>query len=265
MSWLKNLFGKKQQADEQKVGHPMQVGAQKRKERQDIPDSSTNSIGIQMKMIPTGSFIMGAEKGCFIHEKPKHQVTITKPFLLGIYPVTQVQYSKIMGINPSFFKGSDRPVDQVSWNDAQEFCKRLSQKEGAKYRLPSEAEWEYAARAGTSTVYYWGDEIDGGVAWYDRNSERQTHAVGLKKPNAWGLFDMLGNVFEWCEDWHGAYPSDPQVDPQGPINGEVRVLRGGSWYDNGPFISITVTFRNGNDPLEGRSYYGFRIARTAEA
>ena len=143
----------------------------------------TKSIGMKLKLIKPGGFMMGSEKG-FDNEKPVHKVKITRTFCIGVYEVTQAQYEKIMGKNPSYFKGPNRPVDTVSWDDAVLFCKKLSEKEGVKYRLPTEAEWEYACRAGTRTEYYWGDGIDGRCAWYWENSENRTHDVGQKKPNA---------------------------------------------------------------------------------
>ena len=197
-------------------------------------DVITNSIGMKFKKIPAGSFMMGSpedEKGRDDDEGPRHKVIISRPFYIGVYEVTQKQYEKVMGKNPSEYKGSYRPVEEVSWNDAKKFCEKLSEMEGNRtYRLPTEAEWEYACRAGTKTAYYWGDEMDGEYCWYDENSNN-TDPVGTRKPNKWGLYDMSGNVWEWCEDWYSnsEYPSFERRDPKGPSSGSRRVNRGGGW------------------------------------
>ena len=164
--------------------------------------------------------------------KTQHEVTITKPFYMGKYVVTQEQYEAIMGNNPSHFKGAQNPVEMVSWDDAQAFCQKLSKKSGKTVRLPTEAEWEYACRAGTSTKYYSGDSEEDlkRVAWYEANSNDTTHPVGQKEPNKFGLYDMHGNVWQWCQDWYGDYTANEVADPQGPAQGASRVLRGGSWY-----------------------------------
>jgi len=166
-------------------------------------------------------------------EKPAHDVTLTKPLYMGKYEVTQEQYAAVMGANPSNFKGANLPVETVSWDEATEFCKKLSEKTGQTVRLPTEAEWEFACRAGTSTTYNTGDS-DGDLdraAWYGANSKGTTHPVCQKAANAWGLHDMHGNVWEWCQDWYEAYRAEAAVDPQGPPQGQIRVLRGGSWLN----------------------------------
>ena len=145
---------------------------------------------------------------------------------MGKYEVTQEQYEQVMGVNPAHLKGAKNPVERVTWNSAVEFCRRLSAKTGRTMRLPTEAEWEYAARAGSTGARY--GDLDS-VAWYKGNSGKSTHTVGKKKPNAWGLYDMLGNVWEWCHDWKGDYPSGAVKDPTGPQAGLYRVSRGGSW------------------------------------
>ena len=155
------------------------------------------------------------------YNEMQHQVAITHPYYIGKYVVTQDQYEKVMGTNPSHFKGAKNPVESVSWRDAQNFCKKLSATSGKTVRLPTEAEWEYACRAGTTTAYYFGESenVLADYAWFSSNANKTTHAVGEKKPNAWGLFDMHGNVFQWCQDWYGTYPSGLVADPTGAKGG----------------------------------------------
>ena len=179
---------------------------------------------------------------------------------MGVTTVTQEQYQAVMEKNPSRFKGDKNPVEQGSWNDAQEFCERLSQKTGRHFRLPTEAEWEYACRAGTTTAYYTGareSDLDQ-AGWYDGNSNRTTHPVGQKQPNAWGLYDMHGNVRERCHKASAAYPTGPVTDPTGAeqILAPSRVLRGGSWY-NGPRYCRSAD-RSGYAPDGRSSDIGFR-------
>ena len=161
---------------------------------------------------------------------PAHAVTLTKAFYLGKFAVTQEQYAQVMGTNPSGFKGANLPVESVPWDDAQAFCRKVSEKTGQTVRLPTEAEWEFACRAGTTTAYYTEADV-GQAAWNEENSNGTTHPVGQKEPNAWGLYDMHGNVWEWCQDWYGGYEAGTATDPQGPGTGTYRVLRGGSWAD----------------------------------
>ena len=194
----------------------------------------TNSIGMKLRLIPPGEFMMGSpdsDRDARDDEKPQHKVKITKPFYLGVYEVTQAEYERVMGANPSHSTGASKPVESVSWNNATEFCKRLSAKEGKTYRLPTEAEWEYACRAGTTTRYSFGDDLvsPGEHAWRLGTTDVKTHPVGEKKPNAWGLYDMHWNVWEWCQDWydkdyHAVSPTD---DPPGPETATSRVTRGG--------------------------------------
>jgi formylglycine-generating enzyme required for sulfatase activity len=225
--------------------------------------TKTNSIGMKLKLIKAGEFMMGSEKG-EKNERPIHKVKITRPFYIGVYEVTQKQYEEVMAKNPSEFKGPNRPVENVTWDDAVLFCKKLSEKEGVKYRLPTEAEWEYACRAGTKTEFYCGDRIDVGYAWYKTNSEAKTHDVGQKKPNAWGLYDMSGNVYEWCSDWFAKdyYISSPEKDPQGPREGQLRVLRGGAWHNTDG--NCSSAYRAGLDHDQGSPDSGFRVVRDAE-
>ena len=203
------------------------------------PQTHTNSIGMEFVLIPAGTFEMGCSSDseeCDDGEKPRHKVRLSKPFYLGKYEVTQRQWEAVMGNNPSAYKGPDRPVENVSWNDVQEFVKRLNAKEGhTRYRLPTEAEWEYAARAGRTTTYSFGNDEGqlGHYAWYYDNSGYETHPVGQKRPNAWGLYDMHGNVWEWVEDWGGDYSGGAVTDPQepntvweGPNTIRFHVLRG---------------------------------------
>ncbi len=192
--------------------------------------------------IAPGTFTMGSpsgEKGRYSEEGPQTKVTISRGFLMSKYEVTQAQYKAVMGTNPSSFKGDNKPVEQVSWHDAVAYCAKLTEKEkaagrlpvGYEYRLPTEAEWEYACRAGTTTAFSFGDDVSklGEYAWYGGNSSSTTHPVGKKKPNGWGLYDMHGNVWEWCQDWYGNYPGGSVTDPQGPATGSYRVERGGYW------------------------------------
>jgi formylglycine-generating enzyme required for sulfatase activity len=199
-----------------------------------------------------------------------HQVTLTKPFELGVYEVTQEQYEKVMvGTTPSRIKGSQNPVENVSWNDAVEFCRKLSELPGEKkagyvYRLPTEAEWDYACRAGTTTAYSFGDSESelGDYAWHYKNSRDTTHPVGGKKPNPWGLYDMHGNVSEWCQDWHGSYPSGSVTDPTGAASGSSRVLRGGSFLNLSSGVRSANRYNNQPDTRHNTYGVGFRPART---
>jgi formylglycine-generating enzyme required for sulfatase activity len=218
----------------------------------------TNSIGMKLKLLYPGQFMMG-EGG------ESHQVTLTKPFYLAVHQVTQEQYQKVMRTNPSHFKGALHRVEDVSWEDAVEFCRKLSKlraekKAGRVYRLPTEAEWEYACRAGTTTKYCFGDNESqlGEYGWYDKNSGSKTHPVGEKKANSWGLYDMHGNVWEWCADWYGDYPKGAVTDPVGPATGSLRVFRGGGW--NGEAASCRSAGRGGNGPSFRGGNLGFRLA-----
>jgi formylglycine-generating enzyme required for sulfatase activity len=238
-------------------------------------DVITNSVGMKLRKIPAGSFMMGAVPGdsdALITEKHRHSVEITKAFYIGAYEVTQGQWQSVMGTtlrylagdNPLFGEGSLYPIYYVSWNDAGDFCRKLSQKEGVTYRLPTEAEWEYACRAGSKTIFYWGNNFDGSYTWYMDNSDVQSHPVGGKRPNAWGLYDMSGNIGEWCHDWFGEYylSSSPLRDPQGPQSGTYRVLRGSG------FISFAKDSRSSlRSRLEpGLRVFGggFRVVREVE-
>ena len=226
-------------------------------------DAITNSIGMKFRLIPPGSFVMGSDaEEVLYHAKPAHRVTITKPFYIGVHEVTQEQYVKVMDNNRSRFPGPDLPVEMISWEDAKEFCYRLSENEGVTYRLPTEAEWEYACRGGSVTDFFWGNDFDEIYAWYYENSDRQTHPVGRKEPNAWGLHDMLGNVGEFCEDFWGDYPDGESVDPKGPESGFARVVRGGSW--NYRPVHLRVFCRFEYPPDRRNTFTGFRVVREVE-
>jgi len=223
----------------------------------ELPESA-DSIGMEFKLIPAGTFTMGEGDDA-------HEVALRNPFKIGIHEVTQDQYEQVMGNNPSEFKGADNPVENVSWNDAVEFCRRLSELPAEKaagnvYRLPTEAEWEYACRAGTKTAYSFGDDASdlGDYAWYYENSGNKTDPVGGKQPNAWGLHDMHGNVWEWCQDWYRDYPSGAVTDPAGPADGWYRVNRGGGWRDGAEYCRSA--YRNGPDPSDRFSDFGFRVS-----
>ncbi|MBC8393272.1 MAG: formylglycine-generating enzyme family protein [Deltaproteobacteria bacterium] len=223
--------------------------------------------------IQPGTFIMGSptnEPGRDNDEK-QHRVNLTKGFYMQTTEVTQGQWKEVMGSNPSHFKncGVDCPIEKVSWSDVQQFINKLNQREGSgTYRLPTEAEWEYAARAGSKTAFANGD-ISGTVCgydsnldamgWYCGNANNKTHPVAQKQPNAWGLYDMHGNVWEWCQDWFGAYPSGSVTDPTGPSGGSFRVLRGGSWDHDAR--CCRSAFRGRGNPGRRDDYLGFRLLR----
>jgi formylglycine-generating enzyme required for sulfatase activity len=230
----------------------------------------TNSIGMEFVLIPAGSFTMGADKNfedASDDETPQHRVSISKPFYLGKYEVTQAQWTAVMGNNPSKFKDRSNPVEQVSWNDVQAFIRRLNQQEGHNhYRLPTEAEWEYATRAGSTGAYSFGDDADslGRYAWYSDNSGDKRYPVGQKEPNAWGLHDMHGNVWEWVQDWYGEryYSNSPGSDPKGPSSGSRRVERGGCWCGSAKFCRSA--YRNRVTPDYRHGSLGFRLALSSE-
>lgn len=193
-----------------------------------------NGIIIDMVRVEAGTFTMGATpemKYPFLWEKPAHQVTLTNDYYIGKYEVTQALWKAVMGKNPSNFKGDNLPVEQVSWDDCQEFINKLNKITGKKFRLPTEAEWEYAARGGKKSrgYQYSGSNNISDVAWYDSNSGNKTHTVGSKQANELGIYDMSGNVLEWCQDWHDDYSSSSQTNPTGANSGSYRVRRGGSW------------------------------------
>jgi formylglycine-generating enzyme required for sulfatase activity len=243
----------------------------------------TNSIGMEFVLIPAGTFMMGSDnsfsKITTDEEKPAHQVTISKPFYLGKYEVTQEQWYAVMGNNPSRFQGRTNPVEQVTWEDVQVFIQKLNQKEvDNKYRLPMEAEWEYAARVGSKTLYFWGDNPDGLDVYVHYNKDTlaqelfrsgsykpvdgRSQPVGGKKPNPWGLYDIYGNVWEWVTDWYGDYQAEVVTDPTGPATGSRRINRGCSWLDITPAETCRSAVRSSDWPDNPSFYIGFRLAFT---
>ena len=221
-----------------------------------------NGITIDMVKVEAGTFMMGATSEMMNpedDEKPVHQVTLTNDYYMGKYEVTQALWQAVMGSNPSYFKGDNLPVEQVSWNDCQEFISKLNGLTGKKFRLPTEAEWEYAARGGkkSRSYQYSGSSNISDAAWYDGNSGSKTHPVGMKQANELGIYDMRGNVWEWCQDWYGSYVSSPQTNPIGVESGAARVGRGGSWcYDARDCRS---SYRSFAIPDGGSSVLGFRL------
>ena len=196
-----------------------------------------NGINIEMVKVEAGSFNMGATpemKSPYEVEKPVHRVTLTNNYYVGKYEITQALWQAVMGSNPSHFKGDALPVEQVSWKDCQKFITKLNRLTGKNFRLPTEAEWEYAARGGNKSrgYRYSGSNTIDDVAWYENDALSQTHPVGTKQPNELEIYDMTGNVMEWCQDWYGSYSSSPQVNPTGAASGSYRVVRGGGWSDS---------------------------------
>ncbi len=213
-------------------------------------DKRTTISSTELINVPAGCFNIDGSQVCL------------DAFRIGKYVVTQGQYKRVMGINPSHFFscGEDCPVEKVSWNDAQEFIKRLNNLTGKRYRLPTEAEWEYACHKGDKEEDYCGsDDIDA-VAWYEGNSKKRTHPVGLKQPNRLGLYDMSGNVVQWVQDWEGEYPSGAR-NPTGPEKGFYRVFRSGSWNDEP--IAVKATGRSAAPPSRRSTWVGFRLAESA--
>jgi len=225
----------------------------------------SNSIGMKLAKIPSGEFMMGSENGDH-DETPVHRVVISQDFWMGIHEVTQAQYIAVMGMNPSKFKGDDLPVETVSWNKARDFCLKLSQAEDRLYRLPTEAEWEYACRAGSTTAYCFGDDNSalGSYAWHNGNYSGRTHSVGQKLSNIFGLFDMHGNVLEWCRDRYAEtyYVASPLVDPNGPDASSRRVVARGGCYRDNP-SSCRSAYRGVGMPRHMHFSCGFRVVLVA--
>ena len=252
-----------------------------RKYKSKRPGTKHETLGITLASIPGGTFRMGVAGGGYF----EHTVTLDG-FKMSATEITQGQYKSVMGENPSDFIGNNLPVETVSWYDAVKFCNRLSDKAGLErcysestfecdfsrsgFRLPTEAEWEYACRAGTETMFYTGNNISSDdttstdldrAGWYYGNSNKQTHPAGQKEPNAFGLYDMHGNVWEWCNDWYnrGYYTNSPIKNPCGPSPSSARVLRGGSWFYNASYCHSA--FRNRTPPSNTSYNLGFRVVR----
>lgn len=216
----------------------------------------------EMVFVEGGTFQMGSSSG-ESDEQPVHSVTLSA-FNIGKYEVTQAQWKAVMGSNPSNFSGCDNcPVENVSWNDVQDFIRKLNEQTGKNYRLPTESEWEYAAKGGKQSrgYTYSGSNDLGSVAWYSNNSGSKTHAVGGKQANELGIYDMSGNVWEWCSDWYGNYNSYSETNPTGASSGRYRVLRGGSWYYNASLCR--TAYRNRYNPDSSNYHYGFRLVLPA--
>ncbi len=245
----------------ERIAQPLLVGRQR--ERMLSQPPIENSIGMRLNLLPAGTFRMGQTGGD--SDETPHDVTLTQPFYIGVHAVTNAQWKQVMGSVPSERSAKNLPVTNVNWDEVTEFCRKLSalpeeKLAGRVYRLPTEAEWEYACRAGSTTKWSFGDDESrlGDYAWFEGNSGKQTHPVGMKKPNAWGLFDMHGNVREWCCDGHSDYGSDAVTDPQGPSGTSGRVFRGGGWVDSAGDCRSARRLRR--DPSYRIHYLGFRLA-----
>jgi formylglycine-generating enzyme required for sulfatase activity len=224
---------------------------------------TANGVTFTMVAVQGGTFQMGAtaEQGsdAYDGEKPAHQVTLSD-YYIGQTEVTQALWQAVMGSNPSNWKGNNLPVETVSWNDCQQFITKLNQLTGRKFRLPTEAEWEYAARGGNKSrgYKYAGSNDLGSVAWYVGNSGSKTHPVGQKQANELGIYDMACNVYEWCQDWYGSYSSGAQTNPMGPSSASLRVNRGGCWFSIAR--CCRVSYRLNNNPDRRDNFLGLRLA-----
>lgn len=221
-----------------------------------------NGITIDMVKVEAGTFMMGATsemQNPWDDEKPVREVILTNDYYIGKYEVTQSLWQAVMGTNPSYFKGDNLPVEQVSWDNCLEFISKLNSLTGRKFRLPTEAEWEYAARGGKKSrgYQYSGSFNISDVAWYNGNSGNKIHPIGMKQANELGVYDMSGNVNEWCQDWYGSYVSSSQTNPLGANSGSFRVCRGGSWYFG--TVNCRSSFRSRGNPDTRSRYLGFRL------
>lgn len=229
----------------------------------DVLTINAGGVSFDVVRVKAGTFVMGCTDNlggdCEGDETPSHRVTISKDYYIGKFEVTQELYEAVMGYNPSNRKSPNLPVENVNYNDAIEFCAKLSRMTGRRFTLPTEAEWEYAARGGqkATTTKYSGSSNLNDVAWHEDNSGSRMHPVGTLRPNELGIYDMSGNVWEWCLDWYGDYSSSSQTDPTGPITGSSRVQRGGGWYFQGSFCRVVN--RSHDDPDNGDAYSGFRV------
>lgn len=224
---------------------------------------TVNGVSFEMAHVEGGTFRMGAtseqKDDADSDEKPVHRVTLSS-YYIGKTEVTQALWQAVMGSNPSYFKGADLPVECVSWNDCQEFIQKLNSLTGRNFRFPTEAEWEFACRGGNNSrgYKYSGSNNLDSVAWYDDNSDGQTHPVATKAPNELGIYDMSGNVWEWCGDWYANYTSNSQSNPSGPRSGSDRAYRGGCWGNR--VRSCRSSFRSGGDPANRDDFLGLRLA-----
>jgi len=245
------------------------VGSKTESPPKEIAVDLGKGVKLEMVLIPAGEFLMGSpdsDKDASAEEKPQHRVRITKPFYLGKHPVTQEQWEAIMASNPSNFKGPKNPLEEVSWDDCQQFLDKLNAKVGTRnkrFLLPTEAQWEYACRAGSSTKYCFGDDESelGEYGWYMANASDRPQPVGQKKPNAFGIYDMHGNLGEWCQDWYSAgyYANSTTDDPSGPTTGTTCVNRGGGW--DRPERYCRSAFRSYYVPEFRLDFVGFRVAQ----
>ncbi len=274
-SWLQQQKNKEAEAQrkkqeeerrrrEQEQARQKELQRNRRTLTQDVETFTVKGVTFSMIRVQGGSFQMGAtsELGsdAYDNEKPVHSVTLSS-YYIGQTEVTQELWQAVMGENPSYFKGNNqRPVEQVSWEDCQEFIEKLNKLTGKNFRLPTEAEWEFAARGGRKSRGYKcsGSNTASDVAWYGNNSGRRTHAVASKQANELGLYDMSGNVWEWCRDWYDDYQSSAQTNPKGPSEGGFRVLRGGSWSDDAR--GVRVSFRSYGAPSLRFDRDGLRLA-----
>ena len=229
-----------------------------------IPSPVVNSLGMEFVAVPAAELRMGTDEIPTL--RPVHTVTISQPFYIGKYEVTQAQWTAVMGKNPSRFTGDPHlPVENVSWNDVQGFLRQLNAREGtSRYRLPTEAEWEHASRSCVATTYPFGDDESQleRYAWAETNAGGRTHAVGQLRPNGWGLYDVLGNVWEWCQDWYGDYPATAVANPQGPAQGNFRVYRGCGWLRGESSLYCQPVTRHGARPNFAHPSLGFRVVMT---
>lgn len=226
-----------------------------------------DGVAMTFALVQPGRFVMGSEPHFAERdETPQHAVTISRPFYIGTLEVTQAQWVAVMGSNPSKFQDRGRPVENVSWTDCQAFCAKLSAKTGRVVVLPTEAQWEYACRGGTPTRWFFGDTPENlrRFAWYGENAESTTHPGGTKTPNPWGLFDVYGNVWEWCADWYqNPYPAGEVTDPTGPGSGDARVTRGGAWGDDD--AQVRSAYRNSMGPEQRNAGTGLRCVLLVES